>query len=168
MPRPFGSQQIAYPLGSNFLRSNDKFQLLFHSLQLPGFTQETGDVGKQIVGSWLSVSGGAGVGLIFAANGHFDDIGAFGSYRFGNFGQLFYETRSTWPGRGSYQVAGDRLTLRRNGGEPKTMLFSMLRRPKSDGRYDQILRIVEPTSSPVWGFGDTGHYVIDYKKTEGP
>lgn len=44
---------------------------------------------------------------------------------------------------------------------------SILRRPKPNGRYDQILRIVEPAKyGPTWGFGDTGHYVIDYTKTE--
>jgi len=156
-------------LGSNYLRSNDIFQLLFHSLQLPGFTQETGDLAKQIVGSWQSVSSSAGVGLIYAANGHFDDVGAIGSYHVTNLGQLIYETQSAWPGSGSYQVAGDRLTMRRNGRDPETTLFSILRRPKPDGRYDQILRIVEPAKfGPTWGFGNTGHYVIDYNKTEGP
>ena len=154
---------------SNYLRSNDKFQLLFHSLQLPGFTRETEDLAKQIVGSWQSVSSSAGVGLIFAANGHFDDVGAYGSYHVTNLGQVIYETHSTWPGSGSYQLAGDRLTMRHNGRDAETTLISILRRPKPGGRYDQILRIVEPAKfGPAWGFGDTGHYTIDYKRTEGP
>lgn len=156
-------------LGSNYLRSNDKFQLLFHSLQLPGFAQPNGDLAKQLIGSWQSVSSSAGVAVIYAANGHFDDVGAVGSYHVTNLGQLIYETRSTWPGNGSYEVAGDRLTMTRDGGSPKTALFSVLRRPKPNGRYDQILRIVEPAQSgAVWGFGDTGHYVIDYTKTDQP
>ena len=41
-----------------------------------------------------------GVGLIFAANGHFDDVGAYGSYHVTNLGQVIYETHSTWPGSG--------------------------------------------------------------------
>ena len=121
-----------------------KFQLLFHSLQLPGFTRETEDLAKQIVGSWQSVSSSAGGGLIFAANGHFDDVGAYGSYHVTNLGQVIYETHSTWPGSGSYQLAGDRLTMRHNGRDAETTLISILRRPKPGGRYDQILRIVEP------------------------
>jgi hypothetical protein len=137
---------------SNYLRSNDKFQLLFHSLQLPGFTQETGDLAKQLVGSWQSTSSSAGVAVIFAANGHFDDVGAVGSYHVTNLGQLIYETQSTWPGNGSYRVAGDRLTMSRNGAASETTLFSILRRPKPNGRHDQILRIVEPAKfGPAWG-----------------
>jgi hypothetical protein len=164
-----GLTQAVDCLGSNFLRSNDKFQLLFHSLQLPGFTQESGDLAKQLVGSWQSVSSSASVAVIYAANGHFDDVGAVGSYHTTNLGQLIYETHSTWPGNGSYQVAGDRLTMTRNGGSAETTLFSIVRRPKPNGRYDQVLRIVEPAKyGPTWGFGDTGHYVIDYTKTEEP
>jgi hypothetical protein len=164
-----GLTQAVDCLGRNFLRSNDKFQLLFHSLQLSGFTQETGDLAKQLIGSWQSVSSSAGVAVIYAANGHFDDVGAVGSYHVTNLGQLIYETQSTWPGNGSYRVAGDRLTTTRNGASPETALFSILRRPKPNGRYDQILRIVEPAKfGPAWGFGDTGHYVIDYTKTEQP
>ncbi len=162
-----GLTQAIDCLGSNYLRSNDKFQLLFHSLQLPGFTQETGELAKQLVGSWQSASASAGVAVIFAANGHFDDVGAVGSYHVTNFGQLIYETQSTWPGNGSYRVAGDRLTMTRNGAASETTLFSVLRRPKPNGRYDQILRIVEPAKfGPAWGFGDTGHYVIDYNRTD--
>ena len=51
-------------LGSDYLRSNDKFQLLFHSLQLPGHAGNRRNPAKQIVGSWQSVSSSAGVGLI--------------------------------------------------------------------------------------------------------
>jgi hypothetical protein len=91
-----GLTQAIDCLGSNYLRSNDKFQLLFHSLQ--------------------------------------------------------YETQSTWPGNGSYRVAGDRLTMSRNGASSETTLFSILRRPKPNGRYDQILRIVEPAKfGAAWG-----------------
>lgn len=153
-------------LGSNYVRSNDKFQLLFHSLQLPGFAQETGELGKQLVGSWQSVSSSAGVAVIYAANGHFDDVGARGSYHVTSSDQLIYRTEAIWPGAGSYHVDGDRLTMARNGQSPETKLFSILRRPKPDGRYDQILRIVEASKNEIWGFGNTGHYVIDYTKTE--
>jgi len=154
-------------LGSSYLRENDKFLLLFHSLEMPGFTQEKDHLAKRIVGSWQSVSGNAGVGLIFAANGHYDNVGATGAYYATNTGQLIYETHSTWPGSGSYQIAGDRLRMTRNGShEPQTKLFSIVRHTKPDGSPEDVLRIVEASSTEVWGFGHSGHYVIDYRRTQ--
>jgi hypothetical protein len=59
--------------------------------------------------------------------------------------------------------------MTRDGASAETTLFSILRRPKPNGRCDQILRLVEPAKhGPAWGFGDTGHYMIDYTKTDQP
>jgi len=154
-------------LGSSYLRENDKFLLLFHSLAMPGFTQANGDLAKRIVGSWQSVSGNAGVGLIFAANGHYDNVGAVGGYYANGSGQVIYETHSTWPGSGTYQVAGDHLTMMRNAGhEAQTKLFSIVRHSKPDGSTEDILRVVEASATEVWGFGHSGHYVTDYHRTQ--
>jgi hypothetical protein len=160
-------------LGSLYLRDNDVFLLVFHSLQLPGYSanpQEAGELRKALIGEWQSVSGSAGLQLTYAANGHFSDIGVAATY-YRSAGGVIYETSSAWPGDGTYQVAGDRLTTVHsagaNVGVPVTRLFSIVHRPKrgQPGQYDDILRIVEhSTNGRTWGFGNSSNYVISNTK----
>lgn len=153
-------------LGSWYVRDNDTFLMLFHSLRLPGFSGTSPQLARQLLGSWQSVSGGAGVRVTYAANGHFDDGAVKADYYVSGNG-LIYDVASHFVGSGTYRVDGDRMTM--NGhGRSRTMLFSIVRRPRSDrpGEYDEILRRVEQTDNQVWGFAKTGYYVISYHRTQ--
>ncbi|HEV2133487.1 MAG TPA: hypothetical protein VGR47_04435 [Terracidiphilus sp.] len=152
-------------LGSYYVRDNDTFLMLFHSLRLPGFDGASTQLAKQIIGSWQSVSGSAGVMVIYAANGHYDDGAVATNYVVGNDG-LIYDHASHFAGSGTYRIDGDRVTMTGHGAA-RTELFSIVRKPRADrvGEYDEILRLVEPTDNQVWGFARTGYYVISYNRS---
>jgi hypothetical protein len=153
-------------LGSYYVRDNDTFLMLFHSLRLPGFDGTSSQLGKQLLGSWQSVTSNAGVRVTYAANGHFDDGAVAANYNAGNNG-VIYDRASHFVGNGTYLVDGDRLTMTGHGAT-RTKLFSIVRRPKADrpGEYDEILRLVEQTDNQVWGFARTGYYVISYHRAQ--
>jgi hypothetical protein len=152
-------------LGSPQVRDNDVFLRLFHSLQLPGFSGASNALARQVLGSWQRVSGGAGVRVSYAANGHFDDGGVKANYYVSGNGTI-YDVPTNVLGNGMYRIDGDRLTMNRNG-QTQTKLVSVVRRPKRDqpGAYEEILRQVEQTDSQVWGFGQTGYFVISYSRS---
>jgi hypothetical protein len=153
-------------LGNFTERNNDVFLMLFHSLRLPGFSGTSPEFTKRLLGSWMKVSSGAGVRVTYAANGHFDDGGAVATYY--QSGNVIYDTTKNFMGDGTYRVDGDRLTLTRNTGKIRTVLVSVVRRPKRDrpGEYDELLRQVEQTDNQVRGFGHTGYYVISYNRPQ--
>jgi len=153
-------------LGSYYVRDNDTFLMLFHSLRLPGFGGTSPDLAKQLLGPWQSVTSNAGVRVTYAANGHFDDGAVKANYYVSGSG-LIYDVASHFVGDGTYRVDGDRLTMTGHGGS-RTMLVSVVRRPRCDrpGEYDEILRRVEPTDNQVWGFARTGYYVMTYNRTQ--
>ena len=153
-------------LGSYYVRDNDTFLLLFHSLRLPGFGGASPDLAKQLLGSWQSVTSSVGVRVTYAANGQFDDGAVKANYYVGGNG-LIYDVASHFVGNGTYHVDGDRLTMTGHGAN-RTMLFSVVHRPSRDrpGEYDEILRRVEQTDNQIWGFARTGYYVMTYNRTQ--
>jgi hypothetical protein len=153
-------------LGSYYVRDNDTFLMLFHSLRLPGYNGASSQLAKQLLGSWQSVTSTAGVQVTYAANGHYDDGAVAANYFVGNNG-LLYDRASHFVGSGTYKVDGDRLTMTGHGAT-RNKLFSIVRRPRADqpGEYDEILRLVEQTDNQVWGFARTGYYVISYHRTQ--
>lgn len=163
---PHAGELASNCLGSYYVRDNDVFLMLFHSLRLPGFNGTSPDVARQLLGSWESVSASAGVRVTYAANGHFDDGAVKANYYLGNNG-VIYDAASNFMGNGTYRLDGDRLTMTRNG-KSTTKLVSVVRRPRRDrpGEYEDILRLVEPTDNQVWGFGRTGYYVISYHRSK--
>jgi hypothetical protein len=152
-------------LGSYYVRDNDTFLMLFHSLRLPGYEASSPKLASQLLGSWQSVTSTAGVRVTFAANGHYDDGAIAANYFVGNNG-VIYDRASNFMGNGTYKVDGDHLTMTGHG-DTRTELFSIARQPRADrpGEYDEILRLVEPTDNQVWGFARTGYYVISYHRT---
>lgn len=153
-------------LGSYYMRDNDTFLMLFHSLRLPGFDGTPPQLAKQLLGSWQSVSSTVGVQVTYAANGHYDDGAVAANYVVGNDG-LVYDDAKHFVGTGTYHVDGDRVTMTGHG-TTRTKLFSIVRKPRADrpGEYDEILRLVEPTDNQIWGFARTGYYVISYHRTQ--
>jgi hypothetical protein len=152
-------------LGSYYVRDNDVFLMLVHSLRLPGFSGVSPELGKQLLGSWESVSASAGVRVTYAANGHFDDGAVKANYYLSGNG-VIYDAASHFLGDGTYRIDADRLTMIRNG-QSRTMWVSVVRRPRRDrlGEYEEILRRVEQTDNQVWGFARTGFYVITYRRS---
>jgi hypothetical protein len=162
---PHAGEEASNCLGSYHLRDNDVFLTLFHSLRLPGFSGASPELSKQLLGSWESVSSGAGVRVTYAANGQFDDGAVKLNYYLSGSGAI-YDVASNFLGDGTYRIDGDRLTMTRNGNS-RTKLVSIVRRPRRDrpGEYEEILRLVEQTDNQVWGFGRTGYYVITYHRS---
>jgi hypothetical protein len=163
---PHAGEAASNCLGSNYVRDNDVFLTLFHSLQLPGFSGASPALSKQLLGSWERVSSGAGVRVTYAANGHYDDGAVKLDYYLSNSGAI-YDVASNFLGDGTYRIDGDRLTMTRNG-TSRTKLVSVVRRPRRDrpGEYEDILRLVDQTDNQVWGFGRTGYYVITYRRSQ--
>ena len=159
-----GSFKSVDCLGSYYVRDNDTFLMLFHSLRLPGFDGTSPDFAKQLLGSWQSATSSAGVRVTYAANGQFDDGAVKANYYVGGNG-LIYDVASHFVGNGTYYVDGDRLTMIGHDAT-RMMLFSVVHRPRRDrpGEYDEILRRLEPTNNQVWGFARTGYYVMTYSR----
>jgi hypothetical protein len=162
-------------LGSPFTRDNDVWALLFHSLQIPGFTQESPTLAQQIVGMWTSVGGNAGNSEIFAPNGHFSTVSMYRSYVSSSTPGYVWEVDKSWAGDGPYEVHGDRVhTTNPKGSDTErdvTRYFSVVRMPNENkpGGYDYVLRMVERSwnGSPTWGFSNSGNFVTHMVKASG-
>jgi len=148
------------------MRENDVWSLLFHSLQLPGFAEDSPQLKQQLLGTWESVSSTVYVSESYAANGHCAKGGAHSTYTESALSPgILLQKTSDWRGDGSYEVHGDRLTTRISrgayAGYSVTRLFSIVRQPDSnrpDG-FSYILRTVDHASEPTWGFSPNGNYV---------
>ena len=160
-------------LGNQAMRDNDVWALLFHSLQLPGFTKDSPQLGEQIIGSWSSTSGSAGNNVAFAKNGRFGTVAVYQSYRASSTPGMVWEVNRSWQGDGPYEVHGDRLhTQNPKGSDTEknvTRFFSIVRMPNADrpGEFEWVLRMVERSwdGGPTWGFNPTsGNYVIAMTK----
>lgn len=159
-------------LGNQSMRDNDVWALLFHSLQLPGFTKDSPELAQQIIGSWSSASGHAGNSETFAKNGRFGTVSLYQSYTPSSTPGMVWEVNRSWQGDGPYEVHGDRLhTQNAKGSETEkdvTRLFSIVRMPKSDrpDEFDYVLRMVERSwnGSQTWGFSPSGNYVTHMNK----
>lgn len=154
-------------LGSMYVRDNDVWALLFHSLQIPGYTQAPSSQAAQIVGMWTSVGGNAGNAEIFAPNGHFSTVSVYRSYETSATPGYVWEVDRSWQGDGPYEIHGDLLRTQNlhasTAEHDVTRYFNVVRMPnasKPDG-YDYVLLVVRHSSdgSPVWGFSASGNYV---------
>lgn len=160
-------------LGNQAMRDNDVWALLFHSLELPGFTEDSPKLAKQLIGSWSSASGSAGNNVAFAKNGRFGSVAVYQSYRASSTPGMVWEVNQSWKGDGPYEVHGDRLhTQNKKGSETErdvTRLFSIVRMPNAErpDEFDYVLRMVERSwdGGPTWGFNPTsGNYVTHMTK----
>ena len=159
-------------LGNQSMRDNDVWALLFHSLQLPGFTKETPQLAQQLIGAWSSASGSAGNSETFAKNGRFGSVALYQSYTASSTPGMVWEVNRSWQGDGPYEVHGDRLhTQNPKGSETErnvTRLFSIVRMPSDQrpGEFDYVLRMVERSfdGSQTWGFSSSGNYVTHMTK----
>jgi hypothetical protein len=127
------------------------WMLLFHGLQLPGYTQPRDVYKKLLLGTWEKASSTIYVSETYAANGHFGRYGAHASYSVSTSGEIF-QTTSGWPGDGTYEVHGDHITKTNSkgsyAGQPVTRLFSIVRRPDKDRRegFQWILRTLDKSA----------------------
>jgi len=158
-------------LGEVPMRDNDVWALLFHSLQLPGFTQDSPQLAQQLIGTWFSASSGAANSEVFAKNGRFGRVGLY-KLDIPSTPGWVWETTTSWQGDGPYDVHGDRLhTQMARGSETErnvTRLFSIVRMPSNarPGEFDYALRVVQrsPDGSQTWGFSDSDNYVTHMTK----
>jgi hypothetical protein len=153
-------------LGSMYVRDNDIWSLLFYSLQIPGYTQESPKNAEQIVGMWTSVGGNAGNAEIFAPNGHFSTVGVYRSYEASSSPGYVWEVDRSWMGDGPYEAHGNLLhTQNLHASEAErdvTRYFSVVRMPNESkpGGYDYVLLTLRHgDNGPVWGFSNSGNYV---------
>lgn len=158
-------------LGSPFTRDNDIWALLFHSLQVPGYTQDSPQLAQQLVGMWSSASGGAGTSEIYAPNGHFSTVAVYQSYEASATPGMVWEVDRSWQGEGTYDVQGDRVhthnTHRTDARQDITRYFSIVRMPNASGGFDSVLRVVDRSwdGGRTWGFSPSGNYVTHMKKS---
>ncbi len=159
-------------LGNQSVRDNDVWALLFHSLQLPGFANDSRDLARQLVGTWSSASGSAGNSYTFAENGRFGSVALQQSYAASSTPGMVLEINRSWRGDGPYDVRGDRLHTRNPSGSETerdvTRLFSIVRTPNDSGGFDHVLRVVERSwdGSQTWGFSPSGNYVTHMIREE--
>jgi hypothetical protein len=159
-------------LGNQSMRDNDVWALLFHSLQIPGFTKDSPQLAQQLIGTWSSASGSAGNSDVFAKNGRFGSVALYQSYAQSSTPGMVWEINRSWQGDGPYEVHGDRLhTQNAKGSETErdvTRLFSIVRMPNNErpGEFDHVLRVVERSwdGSQTWGFSPSGNYVTHMTK----
>jgi hypothetical protein len=116
---------------------------------------------KRIIGSWM-ISGGGTMGeYIFAANGHYQYIGGYGSTtRVSN--DMIEIKSSIFQGDGTYTINGDKLTIKRKGSStPEILRFRF--EQYSQGTTDWKDRIYLLAEKPA----DGGYsYEACYEKSQ--
>jgi hypothetical protein len=159
-------------LGNQAMRDNDVWALLFHSLQLPGFTKDSPQLAQQLIGNWSSASGSAGNSETFAKNGRFGTVSLYQYRTPSSTPGMVWEVNRSWQGDGPYEVHGDRLHTQNPKGSDieknVTRFFSIVRMPNNDrpGEFNYVLRVVRRSwdGSQTWGFSPNGNYVIAMTK----
>jgi hypothetical protein len=154
-------------LGNQSMRDNDVWALLFHSLQLPGYIQESGQLAQQLVGTWSSSSGSAGNSATFAPNGRYGKVAVYHGYTLSSTPNMVWEINRSWQGDGPYTVHGDQLhTQNAHGSDSEkdvTRFFSVVRMPNDNkpGGFEFVLRMVQRSwdGGRTWGFSPSGNYV---------
>lgn len=93
--------------------------VVFHSLQITGFTRASGEPLEQaVIGNWFSSSGGAAASqYVFGANGRYIDAAAVGGTVETSPGE-WSDVYASWSGTGRYVVRSDLLALFPTDGEP--------------------------------------------------
>ena len=84
------------------------------------------DISKRLVGTWSAQGGSALTKYIFAANGHYQFIGAYSTTSYISPTMVELKT-SGFKGDGSYSLSNGQLTTRKNGEKPETVKFRMER-----------------------------------------
>ena len=87
--------------------------------------KNTEDVNKRIIGDWMAMGSSALTEYIFAANGNYQFIGAYGTSRTVTSGYNDYiEIKSSaWKGDGSYTIKGNQIIFKKHGSKPEEMKF---------------------------------------------
>jgi hypothetical protein len=116
---------------------------------------------KRVVGSWM-VSGQGSIGeYIFAANGHYQYIGGYGSTTKVSYDMIEIKS-SVFQGDGTYTINGDKLTIKRKGSSaPEVLRFRF--EQYSPGNSDWKDRIYLLNEKPA----DGGYsYEVCYEKSQ--
>lgn len=162
-------------LGNQAVRDNDVWALFFHSLRVPGYTQDSPQLAQQLVGMWTSASGDAGVSLIFAPNGRFSSVAVYQTYALSSTSGMVWQIDRSWKGDGPYTVHGDVVHSENPHGSDveknATRYFSVVRMPNDNkpGGFDYALLLVERSwdGSATWGFSPSGNFVLHMVKSGG-
>lgn len=101
----------------------ESWRRFFNSFTIKNATpKSTGeDVSKRILGDWMAMGSGALTEYIFAANGHYQFIGAYGSSTkvTDTYNEYIYTKTSSFAGDGAYSIKGDQLSFGRRGDKDK-------------------------------------------------
>jgi hypothetical protein len=75
------------------------------------------DASKRIIGSWMAIGSSALTEYLFAANGNYQFIGAYGSASTvtKNYDEYIQIKSSSWQGDGSYSIKGNQISLKGMG-----------------------------------------------------
>ena len=167
-----GFTKSARCLGNLSWRDNATWLLLFHSLRLPGYEEESHQLARQLLGTWTTVGSSAGVTETYAGNGRFGSVAVYQSYEASNRADMVLEVNRSWQGDGPYAVRGDRLhTENAHASESernRTRLFSIVRMPKRDraDQFDTVLRVIEHADYDVQGANPDHDYVSSWTRQQ--
>jgi hypothetical protein len=160
-------------MGAGPWRDNDVWALLFHSLKLPGYAEDSPQLAQQIIGTWTGVGVGVANSRTFAPNGRFGSLGMSQTYRSSSTPGMVLQITESWPGDGPYEIHGDRLhTQNAKASEVErdvTRFFSIVRRPNVSrpGQFDYILRMVcRSDNGRIAGNSPSGNYVFALTKEQ--
>lgn len=105
----------------------DNWRRFFNSFTIKGqpVVRRQEDVAKRIVGDWMQMGSGALTEYIFAANGNYQFIGAFGSSSVVTRGNNDYIQikSSAWKGDGNYTIKGNQLSFKKYGQPQEQVVF---------------------------------------------
>lgn len=98
----------------------------FNSLTIKGTSTTSNDanIANRLIGSWQSMGGSALVQYIFAANGHYQFIGAYSTTS--RIDRYTIELKTSgFKGDGKYSISGSRLTTIKDGSKAEAMPFRL-------------------------------------------
>jgi hypothetical protein len=126
----------------------DGWQRFFETLTVTGATLPAGtgdDTSQRIVGRWAMSEGRASGEYIFAANGRYQFAGAIGtSYTTSEYDyDVIHTTASAFQGSGSYSISGDRLTMRRDGGDPEHAIVRFEKVNRGNAEWNDRLYLLK-------------------------
>jgi hypothetical protein len=127
------------------------------NIAIPNSTE---DISKRIIGKWTASEAGAIGDYIFAANGNYGFIGAIGTsstssdYRY----EYLHIRTYAFEGDGSYSIAGNQLTLKKRGVNPKQVKFRFEKVNRGGAGWNERIYLLSKSSS--------GENEVCYEKAE--
>jgi hypothetical protein len=126
----------------------DHWRRFFNSFTIKNQTppKVTEDVSKRIIGSWMTIGSGALSEYIFAANGNYQFIGAYGStsrVSGSNYHDYIEIKSSAWAGDGKYVIKGNQITFTKYGRAPETVRYRFEKVNHGDKGWKERLYLLQ-------------------------